>query len=187
MAPRGSPNYKRLGKVQPLIDHITRKFTELYNPNKELAVDEAIIIKFQGQSSLKQYMPLKPVKCGVKVWVLADSKNRYFSKLQVYMGKEDSSEKVLGSRVVKELTAHLHGKKHHVFFDNFFTKKELLEDLEKDGIYACETARKDRQGFLDLLKTAKLANRYKCMCVRVWEVHVYTGVNGYSCLLVYVH
>ena len=58
-------------------------------PHKELAVDEAMI-KFQGRSSLKQYMPLKPVKLGIKVWVLADSNNGYFSKLQVYTGKEDS-------------------------------------------------------------------------------------------------
>ena len=29
LAPRGLPNYNRLGKVQPLIDRITGKFTEL--------------------------------------------------------------------------------------------------------------------------------------------------------------
>ena len=133
LAPRGSPNYNRLGKVQPLIDRITGKFTEL-------AVDEARI-KFQGQSSLKQYMPLKPIKHRIKVWVLADSNNGYFSKLQVYTGKADSPEKALGPRVIKELTAHLHGKKHHVFFDNFFTNKELLEDLENDGIHSCGQAR----------------------------------------------
>ena len=166
LALRGSPNYNRQGKVQPLIDHVTRKFTELYDPHKELAVDEAMI-KFQGRSSLKQYMPLKPVKRGIKVWVLADSNNGYFSKLQVYTGKADSLEKALGPRVVKELTAHLHGKKHHVFFDNFFTNKEFLEDLEDDGIYACGTARKDRRGFPDLLKTAKLANRYKWLFIHV--------------------
>ena len=38
LAPRGSPNYNRLGKVQPSIDRITGKFTELYDPHKELAV-----------------------------------------------------------------------------------------------------------------------------------------------------
>ena len=30
------------------------------------------MIKFQGRSSLKQYMPMKPTKRGIKVWVLAD-------------------------------------------------------------------------------------------------------------------
>ena len=49
-------------------------------------------------------------------------------------------------RVVKDLTQHLKGKSHHVFFDNF-TSEQLLRDLAQDGIYACGTTRKDRKGF----------------------------------------
>ena len=98
-------------------------------------MDEAMI-KFQGRSSLKQYMPLKPVKWGIKVWVLGDSHNGYFSKVQVYTGKAESPEKALGARVVKELAEHLRGKNHHVFFDNLFTNKQLLVVLEEEGIYA---------------------------------------------------
>ncbi len=39
------------------------------------------MIKFQGRSTLKQYMPLKPIKRGIKVWMLGESHN---GKLQVY-------------------------------------------------------------------------------------------------------
>ena len=49
LSPRGSPGYDRLGKVRPIIDYFTSKFAELYNPHKEVAVDEAMI-KFQGRS-----------------------------------------------------------------------------------------------------------------------------------------
>ena len=87
-----------------MIYRVTGKFTELYDPHKELAVDEAMI-KFQGPSSLNQSIPLKPIKRGIIVWVLLDSNNGYFSKLQVYEGKADSPEKALWPRVVKELTA----------------------------------------------------------------------------------
>ena len=70
---RGSANYDKLGKVRPLIKHFQEKFSSLYNPNCEIAIDEAMI-KFQGCSSLKQYMPMKPIKRGgIKVWVQADS------------------------------------------------------------------------------------------------------------------
>ena len=124
-------------------------------------------MKQRSGGHLKQYMPLKPVKSGIKVWVLADSNNGYFSTLQVYTGKEDSPEKSLGTRVVKQVTGHFHGKKHHVFFDNFITSKELLDDLEKDGIFGCGTARKNRRGFPDLFKGANLANRCVCVCVYV--------------------
>jgi len=48
-------------------------------------------------------MPLKPVKRGIKVWVLADSRNGYFSKFEVYTGKGATAEKGLGMRVVRHL------------------------------------------------------------------------------------
>ena len=68
LLPWDSAEYDRLGKVRPLIDHLSQKFKSLYEVNWEVAVDEAMI-KFQGRSSLKQYMPLKPTKRGMKVWV----------------------------------------------------------------------------------------------------------------------
>lgn len=159
LEPRESPSYDRLGKVRPLIDHFTEKFKEVYLPHKEVAIDEAMI-KFTGRSSLKQYLPMKPIKRGIKVWVLGDSSNGYFWNFQVYTGKVNTTtEKGLGARVVKDLTSDLKGKYHHAFFDNYFTSVSLLEDLEQDGIYACGTARKDRVGFPEALKKPSLPNR----------------------------
>ena len=158
LQPKGSPGYDRLGKVRPVIDHLSKQFADLYEPHKEVAVDEAMI-KFTGRSAVKQYMPMKPIKRGIKVWVLGDSHNGYFHTFQVYTGKEGSGEKQLGQRVVKDLTRLLKGKNHHVFFDNFFTSEQLLQDLLDDGILACGTARKDRKGFPTALKEAKLKNR----------------------------
>ena len=158
LIPRGSPGHDRLGKVRPVMSHLSAKFSELYNPHRETAVDEAMI-KFQGRSSLKQlYMPMKPIKRGIKVWVLADSHTGYFCKFQVYTGRGDSPEKGLGSRVVKSLMEPLK-KFHHVYFDNFFTSEQLLVDLERDGIYACGTPRKDRRGFPPALKQVKFKQR----------------------------
>ena len=71
---RGQPGYDRLGKVQPVINAISKSLTDCYNVSKEIVVDEAMI-PFQGRSSLKQYLPKKPVKRGIKVWCLADSSN----------------------------------------------------------------------------------------------------------------
>ena len=62
---------------------------------------------------------------------------------------------------MKDLTASLKHKHHHVYFDNFFTSVKLLEDLEKDGIYTCGTARADRRGFSKALKQPKLTESNK--------------------------
>ena len=160
LALRGDPTHDRLGKVRPIIDHLGSKFASLYEPSQNLAVDEAMI-KFQGRSSLKQYMPAKPIKHGFKVWVLGDSTNGYFSRFEVYEGrKADRPVHVgLGEYVVKTLTKELKHKYHHVHFDNFFTSFQLLADLERDGIYGCGTARKDRREFPTALKNLKLKER----------------------------
>ena len=102
LVPRGEEGPDRLGKVRPLIDHLSTKFAGVYQPHRDVAVNEAMI-KFQGRPSLKQYMPLKPTKCGIKVWVAADS-NGYFSRFEIYTGKKrNSTEHGLGARVVKTL------------------------------------------------------------------------------------
>ena len=164
---RGEPGYDKVGKVKPIIDHCSKVFQDSYHPNCECAIDEAMI-PFQGRSTLKQYMPMKPVKRGIKVWVRADSHNGYFSQFQVYTGKgsNTSPELGLGGSVVKQLTRPLVGKFHHVFMDNFFTSATLFADLLQDGIYACGTARSNRKGFPQDLKDKKIVkNRY---------IHVHT-------------
>ena len=75
----GTPGSDRLAKIRPLFAFINEKCKTLYQPHRDVSVDEAML-KFQGRSSLKQYLPLKPVKRGIKVWVLADSTNGYFCR-----------------------------------------------------------------------------------------------------------
>ena len=86
LAPRGDPAHDRLGKVRPLIDHLSSKFETLYQPSKNVAVDEAMI-KFQGRLSLKQYMPKKPIKRKIKVgtgrqfqWLLQSVRHLHWKK-----------------------------------------------------------------------------------------------------------
>ena len=69
------------------MEHKSTKFHELYDPHCEAAVDEAII-QFQGRSSLKQYMPNKPIKRGIKAWVLAESHNGYFPSFSCMLVKK---------------------------------------------------------------------------------------------------
>ena len=92
-----TPSTHRLHKIRPFLTMIGEKFEKLYHPNCQCAIDEAMV-PYKGRSSLKQYMPQKPIKRGFKVWVRADSITGYISQFQVYTGKESSStEKGLGS------------------------------------------------------------------------------------------
>ena len=185
LAPPGSANYQNLGKVQPVIDFLSDRFRTIYNIHRDVSVDEAMI-PFKGRSSMKQYLPLKPVKRGFKVWMLADAVNGYVSGFEVYTGKKgEKSEKGLGARVVKSLCQpiqnryiilimkysnlplilHLYHRYHHVYFDNFFSSIDLLLDLQKVDVYGCGTLRANRKSFpYDLKPLVKkgLGKRGEC-------------------------
>ena len=110
LAPRGTQQYDKLGKIRPVLEMLGKRFQTLYNLNREVAIDEAMI-KFKGRSAMKQYLPLKPIKRGLKVWVLADSHNGYVSRVQVYTGKDGSrTEEGLGANVVQSLCENLRRK-----------------------------------------------------------------------------
>ena len=151
LAPPGSPDYNKLGKVQPVIDSLCESFQSVYTPGKNVSVDEAMI-PFKGRSTLKQYMPMKPVKRGIKVWALADAANGFIANFQVYTGKRgDQVEKGLGANVVTTLTKPYVNSFSHIYFDNFFTGVDLL-DLEGANLYSCGTIRTNGKGFPTQLK-----------------------------------
>ena len=77
---------------------------------------------------MKQYMPMKPTKWGIKVWECADFSKGYGCNLQVCTGKQDGSatEHGLGYCVVCDLTRPFLGKYHHVFCNNFLPQFPLL-------------------------------------------------------------
>ena len=154
--PRGQEGYDRLAKVRPIIESLRKQFLANYLPHKENAIDEAMV-PFKGRSSLKQYLPLKPIKRGFKIWVRADSTNGYICDFSVYTGKEeDSVERDLGPKVVKKLAQPLAGGNYHVYFDNFFSTVKLFNDLLDDQIYACGTFRRDRKNVPQVIKDTKL-------------------------------
>ena len=87
----GEPRYHKLGKVRPVLEALQSRFLSSYNPHCEQSIDEAMI-KFQGRSTLKQYLPAKPTKRGIKVWCRADAHNGYLCEFQVHTGRAESSE-----------------------------------------------------------------------------------------------
>lgn len=78
--------FDRLNKVKQLIDQLNNVISDVYEPSNAVSVDE-LMIPFKYRSTLKQYMPLKPIKRGYKVWYLADSHRGYIIKFEIYSGK----------------------------------------------------------------------------------------------------
>ena len=99
---------------------LSDQFAVVYNPGKEISVDEAMI-PFKGRSSLKQYLALKPIKRGINVWMRAGAVSGCISTFQVYFIKKGKdTKKVLGRKVVKRIMEELQNTYRHVYFDNCF-------------------------------------------------------------------
>jgi len=72
---RSDPSYDKLWKVRYLVDVLSTRCLELHNP-PQISVDESMI-GTKCRLSFIQYLPKKPVKWGIKVWVCADVVNGY--------------------------------------------------------------------------------------------------------------
>ena len=68
--PRGQPGHDRSFKVRPMISSMVEAWQDAYDIEKSVSVDECMIA-FKGRVSMRQYMPKKPSKWGLKGWVLA--------------------------------------------------------------------------------------------------------------------
>jgi hypothetical protein len=148
----------KLHKVRPLVTVLKENFHRMFVPGRDLSVDEAMI-KFDGRLGWKQYMPKKPIKWGIKLWCLCDSKTGYCLAFNVYTGA-DGNEEVrqlgLAYSVVMELLRNHLFSYHHVFADNFFSSFDLVEDLNQADTYYCGTVRINRKGLPQQIQKVSL-------------------------------
>ena len=73
-----------------------------------------------------------------------DLKSAYLHQFNIYLGHGQNSEEGLGYDAVTQLCEQLHGKKHHVYFDNLFTSVPLLNELLQHKIYSCGTVQQSK-------------------------------------------
>lgn len=92
-------------------------------------IDE-MLVGFRGRCPFRVYMPSKPNRYGIKIWVLADSETCYFYNAQVYLGKEGNLPEVgQASRVVMDLCHPIYQSGRNITTDNFFTSVPLAIEL----------------------------------------------------------
>lgn len=157
---RGQAHYDRLYKVRPILDHVTDTFLTRFNLSRDVSVDEAMV-RYTGRLSFKQYMPAKPIKRGMKIWMACNANSGYLSRFEVYLRRQgNQTEHGLGHNVVTKLTDNLHNSHRRIFFDNYFTGVPLMQTLLSNGLYACGTVRVNRKDFpAELKKPRELRNR----------------------------
>ncbi|XP_041791116.1 piggyBac transposable element-derived protein 4-like [Chelmon rostratus] len=133
----------KLAAIREVWDKWLCRLPLMYNPGTDVTVDERLV-PFRGRCAFKQYMPSKPGKYGIKIWVACDAQTSYAWNMQMYTGKpvDGQPEKNQGQRVVLEVTEGLRG--HTITCDNFFTSYALGQELLKRKMAMVGTVRKNR-------------------------------------------
>jgi uncharacterized protein YxeA len=167
-APRDHPDYDRLHKLRPLIDHMYEKFQTVYAPGQHMSLDEAMVL-WKGQLSFKQFIHTKRTRFGIKVFQLCED-NGYTYRFRIYIGEGTTHEDLLRSKtenLVLDMMVPLIGNGYELYADNYYTTPHLMKHLHANQTNACGTARKNITGYpkkliekqVELHHTAALRNR----------------------------
>jgi len=129
--------------IDDVVSCLKEKFIKYRQDSTFQSIDESMT-KFKGRSSLKQYMPLKPIKRGIKMWLRCDSYTGYTYDFNIYTGREtEPVTGTLGERVVKTLASTIREKDVTLCFDRFFTSVNLLKTLDFPALGTCISNRKN--------------------------------------------
>ena len=155
--PHADPARDKLHKVRPIITQLEQTFKLYFRLGCHISVDEAML-PFKGRTSLKQYMPKKPVKWGFKLFMLCD-KSGYVHSFKVYVGRGTFINNLgLTYDSVVDLCriSQVYNSHRILYTDRYYTSVRLYSDLLNQGIYAVGTAQTNRKGYpKDELKMKK--------------------------------
>ncbi|XP_046406430.1 piggyBac transposable element-derived protein 4-like isoform X1 [Ischnura elegans] len=96
---------------------------------------------FRGRLQFKQYMPQKPNKYGIKLYMLSEADSGYVWNFSVFCGQSN-----VVINIVTNLLGSLSGAGRTLYTDRFYTSPELARELEKIGTALVGTVMKNRRG-----------------------------------------
>jgi len=141
----------KIYKVRDYTDYLTKKREENFYPGRCISVDESIIPYNRQHPGITVYIKNKPINKGFLLYDIADPRNGYLLKAELYTGRENRNNKGLVMiRTLRLLEKYL-DKGHIVFGDNFYTSIELVQNLTKRNTGYVGTLRfnRDKSNGLD--------------------------------------
>ena len=122
----------RIYKVHPFMNDMLDKFRNFYMPGQFLSLDEGMF-PAKNRLSIKQYIKDKPIKWGIKSFLLTDSENGYILDANIYTGFEEMIYPELGvtGNVVTRLLqgAGCNDRGHVKVMDRYYNSVLLYHHL----------------------------------------------------------
>jgi hypothetical protein len=127
----------KLYYLEEIMSCLKNTFQKARSDSTTQSIDESMV-KFKERSSLKQYLPMKPVKRGIKIWMRSDSLTGYTYDFNIYCGKEENNPNgTLGERVVLKLSETNTNTDVMLSFDRFFTSIRLMDTFQFAAVGTC--------------------------------------------------
>jgi hypothetical protein len=113
-----------------------------------VCIDEKLL-PFRERCGFRQFMPKKPSKYGIKIWIMCDCARKYMMNAKVYLGKENNEvARGLASNVVCTLVQPISGQDRggrNVTTDNFFTSVDLTNQLKNKKLTLVGTMEQNKR------------------------------------------
>ncbi|KAJ8940578.1 hypothetical protein NQ314_010656 [Rhamnusium bicolor] len=136
-----------------LIDIFNSRMELVYYPNKELSLDESMVL-WRGRLRFRQYIKGKRHKFGIKLYVLCEPNGL---SLKVIVYSESAAPQLGGSQHTEKVVLTLLREKfsvgHAIYMENSYNSVKLTEDLLDKKTYVTGTLRANKKGNpADILK-----------------------------------
>lgn len=117
--------------IRYIFEQFTCNCMICYQPERKLTIDERLL-PLKNRCSLIQFIPSKPDKYGIKLWLLVDATTKYVYNQRPYLGryeKVERGEQTVGEFAVTKLAEPIFGYGYTLTMDNFFTTLKLAHSL----------------------------------------------------------
>lgn len=140
VAPKSS---KGMAKVNPLLNMLISSFQSSYSPQKELSLDESLLLH-RGRLSFRTYMKGKKAKYGIKFYELT-SADGYVLNIEIYSAnKEEVKCSKIDDLVCRLMKPYLN-KGHFIYMDNYYNSVSLSNTLLQQKTHSVGTLRGNRK------------------------------------------
>ena len=149
----------KIYKTRPIFNIILEKFQHYYYPKQNLSLDEGMI-PTKNALSFRQYIKDKPIRWGMKTFLVCDSDNGYICNAEVYTGTHKDANKIENLGITGNLVVRLlhpfNGQNYRVFCDRYYSGIELVQHLyQQCQIGYVGTIQTNRTGFPKDMKRKK--------------------------------
>ena len=141
MMPNDETSYlgDKLRKIRWVNDYLAERVEAAWVLFQYLAIDESMMKATTRWCPFLQHMPRKPIKLGIKAFVLADSVWNYMFRWRIYTGSTGTDgHSYVYDLIHNELVgdAWFNDRGYIIFMDSFFVMIKLFVALRARGIFA---------------------------------------------------